>query len=51
MAGCGKKISVKDSGGSHTSFCGCEYKGLHLCRKCLNNELKKSNDVLLGADE
>lgn len=31
---CGKKISVKDSGGSHTSFCGCTYKGLHLCDDC-----------------
>jgi len=32
--GCGKRIMVKENGSNHTSFCGCTYKGLHLCDSC-----------------
>lgn len=32
--GCGKKIMVKENGAQHQSFCGCTYKGLHLCEEC-----------------
>lgn len=46
--GCGKKIMVYDGKSNHTSFCGCKYKGLHLCKKCLGDEVKKSLDAYVG---
>ena len=32
--GCGKEIFVRDGKSNHGSFCGCSYKGLHLCDEC-----------------
>ncbi len=32
--GCGKTICVKEGKSNHKSFCGCTYKGLHLCEDC-----------------
>lgn len=32
--GCGKTICVYDGKSNHRSFCGCTYKGLHLCDEC-----------------
>lgn len=34
MEGCNKPIRVYDGKSNHKSFCGCEYKGLHLCKRC-----------------
>lgn len=43
--GCGKKISVKDGNSNHESFCGCDYKGLHLCDSCsIKNTNLEVND-------
>lgn len=32
--GCGKAIMARDGQGQHESFCGCTYRGLHLCDEC-----------------
>ena len=44
--GCGKQILVKDGKGQHVSFCGCTYKGLHLCDEC-----QRANDALGRKDD
>ncbi len=41
--GCGKKISVHDGKANHTSFCGCNYKGLHLCVECTKDVTEDKN--------
>jgi len=38
--GCGKTICVKNGKSNHKSFCGCTYKGLHLCDDCKLKERK-----------
>lgn len=39
--GCGAHIVVRENGRQHGSFCGCNYKGLHLCDLCKNKENEK----------
>lgn len=39
--GCGKTIMVRDGKSQHQSFCGCTYKGLHLCDACTVQEASK----------
>ncbi len=39
--GCGKKIMVKDGKSNHESFCGCTYRGLHLCYECQETKFVK----------
>lgn len=48
--GCGKEICVHDGVGNHGSFCGCTYKGLHLCNECesikvVDERLKKEEST------
>ena len=38
IKGCGKVIYVKENKSNHRSFCGCNYKGLHLCEECKTSE-------------
>lgn len=34
IKGCGKEIMVRDGKSQHKSFCGCTYRGFHLCDAC-----------------
>jgi hypothetical protein len=49
---CGKKIMVNDGVGNHGSFCGCTYKGLHLCEDCENKKgAKKPEEIWMEKEQ